>query len=49
MAVIDRSSVKMNSSCFFVGLVLFLLVCLFVFLMLGNYSINTCIDIFHLY
>ena len=48
MAVIDRSSVNMNSSCFLVGLVSFLFVCLF-FLMLGNYSINTCIDIFHLY
>ena len=30
MAVIDRGSVNMNSSCFFVGLVLFLFVCLFV-------------------
>ena len=29
MAVIDCISVNMNSSCFFVGLVLFLFVCLF--------------------
>ena len=29
MAVIDRSSVNLNSSCLFAGLVLFLFVCFF--------------------